>query len=88
MSLSYIKAIQIVVKYTSHNEAHAAFGFLMEQDDCYCGRIYFNENDHKWIVQTINAPGDDWRIGAPLPESMMYVLCPTSLLEKMESSKC
>jgi hypothetical protein len=85
--MKYIKAIQIVVKYESENEACAAFGFLMDQDDCYCGRVYFDENDQVWVVQTINAPGDDFRIGAPLPESMRYVFCPTSLLLKMESAR-
>lgn len=85
--MPYIKAIQIAVECANENEARAAFGFLMSQDDCYCGRAYFSERDQVWKVQTINAPGDDWCIGAPLPESMSYVYCPTSLLLKMECAR-
>lgn len=82
--MQMIKAIQVVADFTNETDALAAFGFLMSQDDCYCGRVYFNSNDKKWTAQTINAPGDDWKIGGELPESMRYVLCPTSLLHRME----
>jgi hypothetical protein len=82
--MQYIKAIQIVADFTNEIDAVRAFGFLMSQDDCYCGRVYFNSITKKWMVQTINAPGDGWQIGGELPESMRYVLCPTSLLALME----
>lgn len=84
--MGMIKAIQIIAEFKSEPEARGAFDFLISQDDCYAGRVYFNDTDGVWKVQTINAPGDEWHIGRELPESMSYVLCPTSLLAQMENA--
>lgn len=84
--MKMIKAIQVVADFKSKTDAELAYGFLMSQDDCFAGRVYHCLKSNKWTVQTINAPGDDWKIGGELPESMRYVLCPTSHLLQMEAA--
>lgn len=83
MSIQYIKATEVTGTAHTFAAANCEADWLMMQDDCYGARVYYSTTDKLWHVQSIHAAGDEWRVGAWLPDGMRFVLCPTGLLNKL-----